>query len=37
MGANGFQGQITALIYSNNKFPKDRNLFNDIKNASKFN
>ena len=37
MGANGFQGQITALIYSNNKFPKNRNLFNDIKDASKFN
>jgi uncharacterized protein YozE (UPF0346 family) len=37
MGTNGFQGQIAALVYDGKKFPKERNLFNDIKNASKFN
>lgn len=37
MGTNGFQGQIAALVYEGKKFPSGRNLFNDIKNASKFN
>jgi len=37
MGTNGFQGQIAALVYNEKKFPRQRDLFSDIKNASKFN
>ena len=37
MGTNGFQGQIAALVYNGKKFPGERDLFSDIKNASKFN